>query len=168
MDHGDLFDDPRLTQVGLLFEASGGLRDKFEPVWTDNGLSLLDFIALMRLSRSPGRRLRMTDLAAQTRLSTSGVTRMVDRLERNGLARRETDPADRRGSYAVLTGAGVTRLARVLPPYLDAVQEWFISLLTEEQMDGLVTALRIVRDAVFPEGIALEADVSPPAEPRHR
>lgn len=158
MDRADIFDDPRLTEVGLLFEASRGLLMKLEPAWTDNGLSLLDFSALMRLSRSPRQRLRMTDLAAQTDLSTSGVTRLVDRLERNGLVRREPDPADRRSSYAVVTAAGVTRVARVLPPYLAGVERWLTGPLTEEQMRGLVAALRIIRDEAFPEGIPPMAD----------
>lgn len=158
MDRADLFDDPRLTQVGLLFEASGGLRAKLEPAWADNGLSLPDFIALMRLSRSPAQRLRMTDLAAQTQLSTSGVTRLVDRLERNGLARREPDPKDRRSFSVLITAAGVTRIARVLPPYLAAVDEWFTTRLTDEQRQALNTALRIIRDAVFPESTALTSE----------
>ncbi|RDI66603.1 MarR family winged helix-turn-helix transcriptional regulator [Nocardia pseudobrasiliensis] len=151
MEHADLFDDPRLTDVGLLFEASRGIRMKLESTWTANGLSLLDFIAIMRLSRSPGTRLRMTDLAAQTQLSTSGVTRLVDRLERNGLVRREPDPADRRSSYTVLTHAGAARLAKVLPEYLEVIDQWFFGPLTPEQRDALVSALRIIRDASFPE-----------------
>ncbi|MFI5780512.1 MarR family winged helix-turn-helix transcriptional regulator [Nocardia sp. NPDC051570] len=151
MEHVDMFDDPRLTDVGLLFEAGRGLRMRLEPTWTANGLSLLDFIALMRLSRSPGTRLRMTDLAAQTQLSTSGVTRLVDRLERNRLARREADPGDRRTSYAVLTHAGAARLAKVLPEYLEVVDRWFFGPLTPEQRDGLMAALRIIRDASLPE-----------------
>ncbi|MBF6330503.1 MarR family winged helix-turn-helix transcriptional regulator [Nocardia transvalensis] len=151
MHDADLFDDPRLTEVGLLFEAGRGLRMKLETTWTANGLSLLDFTALMRLSRSPGTRLRMTDLAAQSQLSTSGVTRMVDRLERNGLARREPDPTDRRSSYAVLTHAGAARIAKVLPEYLDVVDQWFNGLLTTQQRADLVAGLRIIRDATVPE-----------------
>ena len=68
----DLFADPRLTLSGLLLEATGGLLSKLEPVMRAHGLSNLDLNALMRLSRSPGRRLRMSDLAAQTSLTTSG------------------------------------------------------------------------------------------------
>lgn len=130
-DHaGDVFDDPRLTDIGMLFEAADGMRRKLEPSWADNGLSLLDFTVLMRLSRSPGRRLRLTDLADRAQLSTSGVTRLVDRLERNGFARRQPDPHDRRSSYAVLTAAGATRLAKVLPEYLKVLDTWFYDLLT--------------------------------------
>ncbi|WP_216917028.1 MarR family winged helix-turn-helix transcriptional regulator [Nocardia noduli] len=151
MDSSDLFDDPRLTAVGLLYEAHDGLIAKLEPTWKANGLSGLDLEALMRLSRSPGRRLRMTDLATQTSLSTSGVTRLVDRLVRGGLVAREFDPADRRSAYAVLTEDGAQRLRQVLPDYLEAVGRWFTGLLTAAQFDGLTEALRVIRDAVNPE-----------------
>ncbi|WP_194815981.1 MarR family winged helix-turn-helix transcriptional regulator [Nocardia sp. XZ_19_385] len=147
----DLFDDPRLTVMGLLFEAQDGLVKKLEPTWKANGLSGLDLNAILRLSRSPNRRLRMTDLATQTSLSTSGVTRLVDRLERAGLLTRELDPSDRRSSYAVLTEAGEQRLEAVLPVYIDAIEQWFTGLLTPEQLDGLTTALRVIRDQVNPE-----------------
>ncbi|WP_280245690.1 MarR family winged helix-turn-helix transcriptional regulator, partial [Nocardia abscessus] len=100
MDVTELFDDPRLTAMGLLFEAYGGVVAKLEPVWQAHGLSGLDLNALMRLSRSSGRRLRMSELAVQTALSTSGVTRLVDRLARAGLVERELDTADRRSAYA--------------------------------------------------------------------
>ncbi|WP_233434256.1 MarR family winged helix-turn-helix transcriptional regulator [Nocardia yamanashiensis] len=151
MDTKQLFDDPRLTAVGLLYEAHDGILARIESTWKGNGLSGLDLNALMRLTRSPGRKLRMTDLANQTNLSTSGVTRLVDRLERNGFVRREPDPADRRSSYAVLTAAGATRVARVLPAYLDGVDKWFTSLLTPAQLADLVASLRIIRDATHPE-----------------
>ena len=147
----DIFDDPRLTEIGMLFEATNGIGRKLEPVWSDNGLSVLDFAALTRLSRSPGRRLRMTDLADQTQLSTSGVTRLVDRLERNRFARREPDPTDRRSSYAALTAAGAARLAKVLPEYLKILDRWFYAQLTPEQCEALILGLRIIRDATFPE-----------------
>lgn len=150
----DLFDDPRLTTMGLLFEAHAGVVARLEPTWRAHGLSGMDLNALMRLSRSLDRRLRMSDLATQTALSTSGVTRLVDRLTRAGLVERELDPGDRRSAYAVLTAAGAQRLTEVLPDYLVAVDRWLTGLLTPEQLTGFVTALRIVRDTVNPEATA--------------
>ncbi|MET7773632.1 MarR family transcriptional regulator [Nocardia sp. NPDC005366] len=154
MESTDLFDDPRLTTVGLLYEAYDGLVAKLEPTWKTKGLSSLDLEALLRLSRSPGRRLRMTDLATQTSLSTSGATRLVDRLATGGLVARELDPRDRRSAYTVLTEAGAVRLAEVLPDYLVAVERWFTGPLTPAQLDGMIEALRVIRDAVNPEAIA--------------
>lgn len=154
MDAEELFDDPRLTTMGLLFEAYAGVVGKLDPVWKAHGLSGLDMNALMRLSRSPRRRLRMTDLAAQTELSTSGITRLVDRLAKAGLVERELDPADRRSSYAVLTDAGAQRLEQVLPDYLEAVERWFTGLLAPDQLAQLITGLRILRDATNPQATA--------------
>jgi DNA-binding MarR family transcriptional regulator len=151
MDLNELFDDPRLTTMGLLFEAHSGVLAKLEPVWNAHGLSGLDLNALMRLSRSPGRRLRMSELAVQTALSTSGVTRLVDRLARGELVARELDPGDRRSAYAVLTEAGAARLAQVLPDYLAAVDRWFVGLLTPAQLAALSEALRVIRDVSNPE-----------------
>lgn len=151
MDVNELFDDPRLTTMGLLFEAHSGVLAKLEPVWNAHGLSGLDLNALMRLSRSPGRRLRMSELAVQTALSTSGVTRLVDRLARGELVERELDPGDRRSAYAVLTEAGAARLAQVLPDYLAAVDRWFVGLLTPAQLAALSEALRVIRDVSNPE-----------------
>ncbi|PXX68434.1 DNA-binding MarR family transcriptional regulator [Nocardia tenerifensis] len=151
MDSTELFEDPRLTTMGLLFEAHEGVVGKLEPVWKSHGLSGLDLNALMRLSRSPRWRLCMTDLAVQTTLSTSGVTRLVDRLARAGLVQRELDPADRRSAYAVLTERGAERLEQVLPDYLAAVERWFTGLLTPTQLDALIEALRVVRDTTNPD-----------------
>lgn len=146
-----LFDDPRITATGLLAEAFTGLNARFAAQFAEHGLSPVEFEVILRLARSSGRRLRMTDLAAQTSLSTSGVTRVVDRLERDGLVQRVACPTDRRSWYAVLTEAGVTRLQGVLPGHLELIERWFTGLLTESQLTALLEALRVVRDAVRPE-----------------
>src|SRR5690606_2794705 len=87
--------DPRLTAFGLLSEVYAGLTARMQPVFAAAGLSEIDFDTLIRLGRSPRQALRMTDLAAQTGLSTSGVTRVVDRLERDGLVVRQACATDR-------------------------------------------------------------------------
>lgn len=149
-----IFDDPRLTAMGLLAETFAGLQAKVMPTVTAAGLSLTDFDVLLRLARSDGRRLRMSDLAAQTALSTSGVTRVVDRLENHGLARREICPSDRRGAYAVLTEAGRDLLAGLLASHLRDIDRWFTGLLRPDQLDALLSALRILRDEVRPGATA--------------
>ena len=80
-------DDPRLTVVGLFMEAHEGLTAKFSARFNGHDLSETEFEVLLRLARTPGRRLRMGDLSDQTSLSTSGITRVVDRLERDGQQR---------------------------------------------------------------------------------
>jgi DNA-binding MarR family transcriptional regulator len=143
-------DDPRFTAIGLFAEAFTGLTNRFAAQFEEHRLSAVEFEVLMRLARSPGNRLRMTDLAGQTSLSTSGVTRVVDRMDRDGLVCREACPSDRRSSYAVITPAGRQRLDEVLPGHLALVQQWFIGQLAPEQLDDLLTSLRQIRDAVNP------------------
>ena len=142
--------DPRFTAVGLFAEAFTGLTTRFAAQFDQHRLSAVEFEVLLRLARSPGRRLRMTDLAGQTSLSTSGVTRVVDRMDRDGLVRREACASDRRSSYAVITDAGQTRLDEVLPGHLALVQEWFIGQLSPDRLEQMLDSLRTIRDAVNP------------------
>jgi DNA-binding MarR family transcriptional regulator len=136
--------------MGLFAEAFTGLTTRFAAQFEEHRLSPVEFEVLMRLARSPDQRLRMTDLAAQTTLSTSGVTRVVDRMDRDGLVCREACPSDRRSSYAVITEAGLARLDEVVPGHLALVQQWFIGQLEPDQLDALLESLRTVRDAVHP------------------
>lgn len=152
----ELFEDPRLTPVGLFIEACGGLIAELSVVHAAHGLAGTDFDTLLRLARSPERRLRMSDLADQTALSTSGITRIVDRLERQQLVRREPSQTDRRGCSAVLTQNGYQRLAADLPPLLDTIQRRFIDPLTPDQLNRLTDALRTLRDALRPAAAAPE------------
>jgi DNA-binding MarR family transcriptional regulator len=136
--------------MGLFAEAFTGLAAQFNAHFAQHDLDPVEFEVLIRLFRTPGGRLRMTDLSAQTSLTTSGVTRVVDRLERDGLVQREACPTDRRSSYAVIASAGRDRLAQVLPEHLALIDEWLIGRLTAEQLDALLVALRVIRNAVRP------------------
>jgi DNA-binding MarR family transcriptional regulator len=140
--------------MGLLIEVYEGVTAHLDPVHAGSGLSGNDFDTLIRLARSAGRRLRMTDLATQTSLSTSGITRIVDRLERQHLVRREACPTDRRSSYAVLTDEGEQRLRGVLPALLKEIEASFTGVLGKERLDALTDALSVVRDAVRPGALA--------------
>jgi len=143
-------DDSRLTLAGLFIETCGGLTAQLSVVHTEHGLAGTDFDVMIRLARSPECRLRMSDLAAQTDLSTSGITRIVDRLERRGLIRRDPEPGDRRGCVAALTHQGHQALAADLPPLLDTIQRCLIDPLTPNQLQRVTDALRILRDALRP------------------
>jgi DNA-binding MarR family transcriptional regulator len=155
-------DDPHLTAIGLFAEAFTGLTNRFAAQFEEHRLSAVEFEVLLRLGRSPGNRLRMTDLAGQTSLSTSGVTRVVDRMDRDGLVCREACPSDRRSSYAVLTPVGRQRLDEVLPGHLALVQRWFIGQLAPAQLDGMLESLRMIRDAVNPCATAGSVDAARP------
>lgn len=150
----DLFYDSRLTAMGLLVEVYEGITARIAAVHSSHGLSGNDFDVLIRLARSPGRQLRLADLAAQTALSTSGITRVVDRLERTGLVRREVCPGDRRGFLAVLTDTGAEHLAADVPELVEAIDAWFTGQLPPEQLDGFLDGLRALRDVVRPQATA--------------
>jgi DNA-binding MarR family transcriptional regulator len=150
----ELFDDRRVTAMGLLAEAFGGLTSRAAEQLAEHGVSIVEFEVLIRLARSPQGRLRMTDLAAQTQLTTSGITRVVDRLERTGLVCREACPTDRRSSYAVITPTGQSRMREILPGHIELIERWFTGLLTTEALDQFLESLRLVRDAVRPNAIS--------------
>jgi DNA-binding MarR family transcriptional regulator len=82
---------------------------------------------LWALYRSPGRRLRINELADQVVLSRTGMVRLVDRIEAAGLLRREPVPEDRRGAYAVITDEGVEMLRRIWPVYARGIEGQFLA-----------------------------------------
>ena len=105
---------------------------------------------LLELSAAPGRRLRMHELARAVVLSRSGLTRLVDRLEKAGLLRREPDPADGRGSFAVLTDEGARMRERMWPVYARGIAEHFGAHVSDEEAGVLSKALGRVRAAAGP------------------
>ena len=141
-------DDPRITAFGLLHEAH---RAVMGAVSADlariTEVPTLEFEVLIRLSRSSGERLRLTDLARQVRLSTSGLSRLVDRVEADGLVRREACPSDRRGAFAVLTDKGEAVLAEALPPHLESIQRHVVAPLGPDELSTLEGLLRRLRDS---------------------
>jgi DNA-binding MarR family transcriptional regulator len=146
--------DERLTAIGLFAEAYQGLSGRFAAQLAEHGLATVEFEVLLRLARSPGQQLRMTDLSSQTTLTTSGVTRVIDRLERDGLVCRRSCKTDRRLSYAVITDTGVARLDAALPGHLTMIEQWFTSRLDPDQLAEFTGALRVIRDAVRPGAVA--------------
>jgi MarR family transcriptional regulator, 2-MHQ and catechol-resistance regulon repressor len=147
-------DDPRITAIGLFAETYTALSARLSAQLGAHGLSSIEFEVLLRLARSPGHQLRMTDLAAQTSLSTSGATRVVDRMVRDGLLCREACASDRRISYAVVTDAGLARLDQALPDHVELIERWFTGQLTPAGLEHLLDGLRTVRDAVHPGATA--------------
>ncbi len=142
---------PLLTTIGLFMEAHAGLSLAMERrLETECGLSVQWFEVLVRLARTPEHRLRMSDLAAQTTLSASGLTRAVDRLEAAGLVERQACPEDRRSTYAVLTDAGEARILAALPVHVDQIVEVFEAVYTPEELETFTALTRRLRDATNP------------------
>jgi DNA-binding MarR family transcriptional regulator len=111
-----------------------------------HGLPLTSYEVLLHLNDAEERRMRMCDLADSVLLSRSGLTRLVDRLEREGLLAREQCACDARGAFAKLTPAGQAKLAEARATHLAGVRELFLSRLTPAQHE----LLGEVWDAVLP------------------
>jgi DNA-binding MarR family transcriptional regulator len=100
-------------------------------------LPLTSYEVLLRLGDADGERMRMCDLADSILLSRSGLTRLVDRLERDGLLVRVACDDDARGSYAKLTPEGREKLAASRETHLDGVRSLFLDHVTDEELESL-------------------------------
>ncbi|MGH8998371.1 MAG: MarR family winged helix-turn-helix transcriptional regulator [Acidimicrobiia bacterium] len=102
---------------------------------------------LLELNAAPSRRLRMLDLGEAAVLSRSRVSRLVDELCTAGLVERQSNPADRRSSFAAITTEGRRVLRRAAPIYLRAVREQFASALSPEQLRVIRTSMETLLDS---------------------
>ena len=105
------------------------------------GLSLTFIDVLSRLSDDPGGRLRMQELQARSLFTRSGMTRLVDRIERAGLVRRERVPGDRRGVFVVLTPEGERAYEAGIEQHRADVEREFASRLSPDQHKAVAGAL---------------------------
>jgi DNA-binding MarR family transcriptional regulator len=102
-----------------------------------HGLPLTSYEVLQQLAESPGGRMRMCDLAEHAQLSRSGLTRLADRLEKEGLLERCICEHDARGAYACLTALGRERLCAARGTHLAVVREQFLSRFSERELGAL-------------------------------
>lgn len=127
-------------------------------------LSLAEFEVLARLSAAPDRRLKMIDIANLLLASKSGVTRIVDRLERAGLVDREIPRENRRIVYARLTPAGVKTFCDARNVFNEAIEASFSQYLSDNEVAALRGVLRklLVGAGVWEdERCSLKLDTSP-------
>ncbi|MBP2476477.1 DNA-binding MarR family transcriptional regulator [Crossiella equi] len=117
---------------------------------TEQRLSLAAYDVLVQLAESPERQLRMTELAEAVLLSRSGVTRLVDRLERAGLVCRERADGDGRGVVAVLTDRGLDRLQSAADIHLSGISRHFVSMLGQSELDSLGRTCSLLADGELP------------------
>jgi len=106
-----------------------------------HGLTLSDFDVLVQLYYAPDRRLRRVDLARAVILTASGITRLLDGLERAGWVEKARCESDARVTYAVLTEAGVERFEAAQTTHLDDVEELFASRFSPEERRMLAELL---------------------------
>jgi DNA-binding MarR family transcriptional regulator len=97
----------------------------------------VEFEVLLRLSWEANHRLRIQDLAAQSILTRSGISRVVERLEKAGLVTREEASEDRRGAYAVLTEAGDERFRTAVQTHVAFVRTHFLAYFSDQELEQM-------------------------------
>ncbi len=112
----------------------------------DADLSMIEYMVMAMLDRSPERTMRMSELAEITSSSLSRLSHLVKRLESRGYVRREADPADGRFTNAILLPAGMSKLESAAPGHVAYVRQLVIDNLSPERLRRLgQDADRIVR-----------------------
>lgn len=107
----------------------------------EHGLTINDFEVLHLLAQAEGRRLKRVEVSRHVMLTPSGVTRLLEGLERAGLVERVACPSDLRVAYAQLTDAGAERLAAASCGHVGAIAELLAGSLSPEEIETLSTLL---------------------------
>jgi DNA-binding MarR family transcriptional regulator len=143
---------------GLLRMREWVMREIDARMRAKHGLSVADYGVLITLVSAPGRRLRMGDLALRRNITPSGITRNVERLEREGLIIRETDPADGRAYQAALTSKGLVRLREAQVTHHRVARQRFLARLAANDLETFAELLERAVPGV------ISADIWPPEE----
>ncbi|MBN9504285.1 MAG: hypothetical protein BGO01_03870 [Armatimonadetes bacterium 55-13] len=123
--------------VSYLLSSARITRDVDRRLHEAGVVDLTIYDILLRLEEAPDRRMKMTDLADASVFSKSGITRLVDRLEKDGLIERQSCPADRRRVHAWLTEKGLEERKRAWPVYRAAIYELFTTQMAESELASL-------------------------------
>jgi DNA-binding MarR family transcriptional regulator len=144
-------DQELVTWWGLVFEAYSRTSPLLQ-VGPVGGIDLPGpwFEVLLRLLRTPGRQLTMTQLAHDVSLTSGGFTKLADRMVAAGLIERQASPMDRRVTHAVLTPEGVRIGDEALRRHVVLLRERFLAPLGEERARRLAELMRALRDANTP------------------
>lgn len=137
--------DPRLDAWRTFLHAHHLVRALLEKELQDEqAIGLSEYEVLLFLNRADERRMRMNELAERLLLSRSGATRLIDRLESDGLVERLSCETDRRGAWAHLTDAGHRRLRVASPTHLRGVGEHFLDRIPADELAALQRTLERV------------------------
>jgi DNA-binding MarR family transcriptional regulator len=134
--------------VNLIRGQSATVRVINAQLVADHGLTINDFECLLLLARADDRRLRRVDLAEQLILTASGVTRLLDGLEKEGWVARDSCATDRRVVYAVLTDDGYRKLKEASKTHVADLRAFFETRYSSEELEQLADLLgRLPADA---------------------
>jgi DNA-binding MarR family transcriptional regulator len=135
--------------INLIRGQSAAIRVINAQLVADHGLTINDFECMLLLARAEDRRMRRVDLAEQLILTASGVTRLLDGLEKEGWVDRASCDTDRRVTYAVLTDEGLAKLRDASKSHVADLRDFFEARFTNEELDQLASLLgRLHADAV--------------------
>ncbi|MEG3987793.1 MarR family transcriptional regulator [Microcoleus sp. S28C3] len=142
-------DNLRNSVWRLFITANVKLLDRMGEKFSQAGLPSMDWYdVLLTLKEAPEYRLRLSDLAQKVLLSRSNLTHLVDRLEKAGLLYRKRCPSDRRGTYAVLTEAGLAMQQQMWTVYAEGIAEYFACHLDDEELQVMQQVLKRMLAAV--------------------
>jgi DNA-binding MarR family transcriptional regulator len=144
---GYMDDDELITNWGLVVEAFAAVGKRVTHL--DNSeLPAPFFEVMLRLVRTPGHRLTMSQLAHEITFSTGGFTKLADRMERAGLVSRVACPEDRRVTWMTLTPLGETTIAEALPRHIASLRTTVLGVLGEDALREVGGHMRALRDAL--------------------
>ena len=134
--------------INLIRGQSAATRAVNAQLVADHGLTINDFECMLLLARADDRRMRRVDLAEQLILTASGVTRLLDGLEKEGWVDRAACASDRRVTYAVLTDEGLAKLRQASKSHVADQRTFFEARYTSEELEQLAALLgRLPADA---------------------
>jgi len=134
--------EPRLeTWIRFLRAHAAVTRQLSARLEAEHGLTLNDFDVLVQLYHAPEQALRRVDLARAVLLTASGITRLLEGLERSGWVEKKACPSDARVSYAALTEAGVGKIEQARASHVADVEELFNATFSEAEHATLAKLL---------------------------
>jgi DNA-binding MarR family transcriptional regulator len=144
---------PEVQAWAKLLRAHAALTRRFSAdLQATHGLTLNAYEVLLHLAHAPERRMRRVDLAGSILLTASGITRLLDGLERAGYVDRAADENDARVTYAVLTDPGYEKLRAAAPTHVGGIRELFGDRFSRDELETLAELLdRLPSDAVADE-----------------
>jgi len=137
-----------LAVVALMIKLPPALDSQLR---TDAGLSFFEYMVLAMVSEQPDRSLQMSDIADLASASLSRLSHTVTRLEKQGLLVRHRVPGHGRRFRAVLTDAGLEKVAAAAPPHVMEVRRLLIDDLTDHELTVLTTVGRRVLGRLAPD-----------------
>lgn len=135
-------ESPEVTAFARLLHSLATLRRELETrLVATHGLTVSDYEALLSLAQAEGGRMRRVDLAERLALSPSGVTRLLEGLERAELVLKVHCPQDQRVTWAVVTESGRATLAAAGETHHTTMRELVAARLEPAELQALVELL---------------------------